>query len=75
MKINAYERFLTFIIKQSFIKDYEGIKRIELEYVDGNKRAKRLYESMKFKKEGARLKAFRQGRKYVSSIIMGRWLG
>jgi RimJ/RimL family protein N-acetyltransferase len=52
-----------------------GFKRLELEYVRGNIRAKRLYEKMGFKKEGVRRKAFKQGNNYADSVCMGRWLG
>ncbi len=52
-----------------------GLKRLELEYVRGNIRAKRLYEKMGFKKEGVRRKAFKQGNNYADSVCMGRWLG
>jgi RimJ/RimL family protein N-acetyltransferase len=50
-----------------------GIKRLEIDYFDGNRRAERLYLKMGFKKEGRRRKAYKMGRRYGDIITMGRW--
>jgi RimJ/RimL family protein N-acetyltransferase len=62
---------LKYIIKKARSK---GIKRLEIEYIDGNRRAERLYLKMGFVKEGLRKRAYRVCGKYHDSITMYMWL-
>jgi len=50
------------------------VKRFELQYIEGNERARRLYEKNGFKKEGVRKKAFKLNGRYYDSIVMAKFL-
>jgi len=50
------------------------LKRIELEVVANNKRARKLYEKHDFVKEGVKKKSFKISGKYCDTIMMARWL-
>jgi len=52
-----------------------GIKKIQLEVVDGNERAINLYLKYGFEIEGRKKRAVFKDGIYIDLIIMGRWLG
>ncbi|MBU0761907.1 MAG: GNAT family N-acetyltransferase [Candidatus Altiarchaeota archaeon] len=62
---------LEFIIKKAGEK---GVKRLEIEYMEGNTRAEKLYTRIGFIHEGRRKKAIKAGSKYYDSITMYMWL-
>jgi len=51
-----------------------GLRRVELEVVEGNARARRLYKSSGFAREGRKRRAFKVGGSFCDSIVMGRLL-
>jgi RimJ/RimL family protein N-acetyltransferase len=51
-----------------------GLKRVELEVVAENLRARRLYGKCGFSREGVKRKSFKIGRKYHDTIVMARLL-
>jgi RimJ/RimL family protein N-acetyltransferase len=65
------DKALAFIIRKA--KDLR-IKRLELQVIAENKRARKLYGKHGFTFEGSRKKSFRIGRKYCDSTIMAKML-
>ncbi len=65
------EKAMNYIIS---VARKKGVKRLELEYVSGNERARRLYEKVGFKREGVRRKAFKVKNRYVDGVTMVRFL-
>ena len=52
----------------------KGVKRLEIEYTQGNIRAEKLYKKVGFTSEGQRTKAIKSQGKYYNSITMYMWL-
>ena len=51
-----------------------GVRRLELQVVRENKRARRLYEKAGFREEGVKRKAFKIGGRYHDTVMMARLL-
>jgi len=65
------DKTMEFVIKKS---KKAGVKRLELEVVAENTRARRLYEKHGFMVEGVKKKSFRIGGRYHDTIMMAKLL-
>ncbi len=52
----------------------KGFKKIQLEVMENNERAIKLYEKFGFELEGRKKKAIRLNDSYIDLLVMGKWL-
>lgn len=56
------------------IAKQKGFKKIQLEVMENNERAIKLYEKFGFEIEGRKKKAIRMNEEYIDLLVMGKWL-
>lgn len=56
------------------IAKHKGFKKIQLEVMENNERAIKLYEKFGFEIEGRKKKAICMNGEYVDLLVMGKWL-